>query len=107
VPDFSSIPTPPTRSVGGVGCLTDRSKTEGSGGDTPKRMYSETCCRHHDLIGRIALTEFVRVVFGLIHRHRRLLTLKLETHCGNNTWTTRSWQDSTLPDFSSKTKPSI
>ena len=24
----------------------------------------------------------------------------VKTHCGNNTWTTRSWQDSTVPDFS-------
>ena len=23
---------------------------------------------------------------------------EVKTHCGNNTWTTRSWQDSTAPD---------
>ena len=24
---------------------------------------------------------------------------EVKTHCGNNTWTTRSWQDSTAPDL--------
>ena len=30
---------------------------------------------------------------------------EVKTHCGNNTWTTRSWLDSTVPDFSSIPTP--
>ena len=29
---------------------------------------------------------------------------EVKTHCGNNTWTTRSWQDSTAPDSIQNTK---
>ena len=31
---------------------------------------------------------------------------EVKTHCGNNTWTTRSWQDSTAPDSIQTQKPS-
>ena len=30
---------------------------------------------------------------------------EVKTHCGNNTWTTRSWQDSTVPDLLAKLTP--
>ena len=30
---------------------------------------------------------------------------EVKTHCGNNTWTTRSWQDSTVPDLNTKPTP--
>ena len=29
----------------------------------------------------------------------------VKTHCGNNTWTTRSWQDSTVPDLNTTPTP--
>jgi hypothetical protein len=31
---------------------------------------------------------------------------EVKTHCGNNFWTTRSWQDSTAPEFASLHNPS-
>jgi hypothetical protein len=41
VPDFSTKPTPPTRSVGGVGCLKHRNKTEDSGGSGSEKLTND------------------------------------------------------------------